>query len=141
MRKEGIRPGDLLIGRKPKLALLVKQTKGYYYFKIDGQIVRASKDRVWRHIDVGDFKVMSSGHRRKKKRKGRILDLHGTKHADVDEKVRQFLNFVELPCTVITGDSSQMKDLVKKVVEEYGWNQRDSYSNYGEVIIEEKCNG
>tara|TARA_Y100000592_G_scaffold101037_1_gene184832 strand:+ start:54928 stop:55344 length:417 start_codon:yes stop_codon:yes gene_type:complete len=138
MRKKGIRPGDMLVGRKPALALLVKQTKKYYYFNIDNQIVRASKDRVWRHIDVGDFEVMSSAGRRKNKRKGRTLDLHGTKHGDVDEKVRQFLNFVELPCTVITGDSSQMKDLVKKVVEEYGWHQRESYSNYGEVIIEEK---
>ena len=141
MRKKGIGPGDLLVGRKPKLALLVKQTRKYYYFNIDNQIVRASKDRVWRHIDLGDFKVMGNGRRRKNKRKGRILDLHGTKHDDVDERVRRFLNFVELPCTVITGESEKMKSLVRKVVEEYGWCQKDSCSNYGEVIIKEKLYG
>ncbi len=33
-----------------------------------------------------------------------ILDLHGTRHHEVDEKVRRFLNFAELPCQIITGN-------------------------------------
>lgn len=67
------------------------------------------------------------------------LDLHGIKHQEVDEIVRSFLNFIELPCQIITGNSPQMKEIVKKVVKEYEWfsYEKDSY-NYGTLIIVEK---
>tara|TARA_Y100001938_G_scaffold134276_1_gene194541 strand:+ start:714 stop:932 length:219 start_codon:yes stop_codon:yes gene_type:complete len=66
----------------------------------------------------------------------RKLDLHGVKHTDADEKVRYFLNFAELPCQIITGNSSEMKNIVKRIVKEYDWfcRERDSY-NYGTLII------
>ena len=52
------------------------------------------------------------------------------------EKVRVFLNFVDLPCQIITGNSPEMKSIVKKVVTEYEWfcYERDSY-NCGTLII------
>ena len=67
------------------------------------------------------------------------LDLHGVRHHQADEITRSFLNFIDLPCQIITGNSPRMKDIVKKVVEEYDWfcYERDSY-NYGTLIITEK---
>ena len=67
------------------------------------------------------------------------LDLHGTKHIVVDEKVRGFLNFVDLPCQIITGNSPNMKNVVRKIVKEYEWfcYEKDSY-NCGTLIIVEK---
>jgi DNA-nicking Smr family endonuclease len=67
------------------------------------------------------------------------LDLHGTKHHKVDEKVRSFLNFVELPCQIITGKSPEMQRIVKSIVEEYEWfyQVKDSY-NYGTLVITER---
>lgn len=66
------------------------------------------------------------------------LDLHGTRHVEADEKIRTFLNFVDLPCQIITGNSTSMKSIVKKIVKEYDWfcYERDSY-NYGTLIIVE----
>jgi hypothetical protein len=67
------------------------------------------------------------------------LDLHGTRHNKVEEKIRRFLNFAELPCQIITGDSAKMKEIVNLVVHEYGWKSRekDNY-NYGTLIIMER---
>lgn len=67
------------------------------------------------------------------------LDLHGTKHHQVDEIVRSFLNFIELPCQIITGNSENMKSIVRAVVQEYQWfcYEKDSY-NYGTLIVTEK---
>ena len=67
------------------------------------------------------------------------LDLHGTKHQNADEKIRRFLNFAELPCQIITGNSSSMKEIVKKIVSEYDWfcKERDAY-NYGTLVIMEE---
>ena len=67
------------------------------------------------------------------------LDLHGVKHSQVDEVTRSFLNFIELPCQIVTGNSTKMKDIVCAVVEEYEWfcYEKDSY-NYGTLIIVEK---
>ena len=67
------------------------------------------------------------------------LDLHGTRHIKAEEKIRSFLNFVELPCEIITGNSPQMKRIVRLVVQEYEWEcfEKDSY-NYGTLIIRER---
>ena len=64
------------------------------------------------------------------------LDLHGTRHQEADEKVRKFLNFVELPCYIITGNSHEMKNIVKSIVKEYEWycHEKDSY-NHGTLVI------
>ncbi len=67
------------------------------------------------------------------------LDLHGVRHHKVDEVTRAFLNFIDLPCQIITGNSEQMKQIVKNVVKEYDWfcYEKDSY-NYGTLVITEK---
>ena len=67
------------------------------------------------------------------------LDLHGTRHHQVDEITRSFLNFIDLPCQIITGNSEQMKTIVKNVVREYEWFccEKDSY-NQGTLIVTEE---
>ena len=67
------------------------------------------------------------------------LDLHGVRHHQADEITRSFLNFIDLPCQIITGNSEQMKQIVINVVREYEWfcRERDSY-NYGTLVITEK---
>ena len=67
------------------------------------------------------------------------LDLHGVRHHQADEIVRSFLNFIELPCQIVTGNSPRMRDIVKNIVQEYEWfcYEKDSY-NYGTLIITEK---
>lgn len=67
------------------------------------------------------------------------LDLHGIRHRDVEDRVRVFLNFVQLPCQIITGNSDAMKRITSRVVSEYGWysKERDSY-NTGTLIVSEK---
>lgn len=68
----------------------------------------------------------------------KTLDLHGVRHHQADEAVRKFLNYVDLPCEIIVGNSQKMKNIVKLVVDEYGWKfyEKDSY-NYGALIIVE----
>lgn len=64
------------------------------------------------------------------------LDLHRIKHQDVEERVARFLNWVELPCRIITGDSSKMKTIVKKMVDKYGYHcYHESALNYGSFIV------
>ena len=67
------------------------------------------------------------------------LDLHGTRHHEAEEVIRKFLNFVDLPCQIITGNSPEMKAIVKMVVQEYRWvsYEKDSY-NSGALIIHER---
>ena len=67
------------------------------------------------------------------------LDLHGVRHEKADNLIRVFLNFVHLPCEIITGNSPKMKKIVKKVVKEYDWDcyEKDCF-NYGTLIITER---
>ncbi len=67
------------------------------------------------------------------------LDLHGVRHSKAEDRLRVFLNFVELPCQIITGNSPKMKSIVKKIVKEYSWicYEKDCY-NYGTLIVNER---
>jgi len=67
-----------------------------------------------------------------------ILDLHGVRHSLADDLTRRFLNFTNLPCQIITGNSSEMRTIVCGIVNEYKWfyHEKDSY-NYGTLIITE----
>lgn len=68
----------------------------------------------------------------------KTLDLHGTRHKEADEIVRRFLNYAELPCEIITGNSPVMKKIVRNIIDEYEWfcYERDSY-NYGTLVVVE----
>lgn len=69
----------------------------------------------------------------------KTLDLHGLRHHSAEEATRRFLNFIELPCQIITGNSLEMKRIVKNIIKEYQWTcyEKDSY-NCGTLIIIEK---
>ena len=67
------------------------------------------------------------------------LDLHGIKHQKASDAVRSFLNFTELPCQIITGNSTEMKTIVMEIVKEYKWfcYEKNSYNHGTLVILEE----
>ena len=67
------------------------------------------------------------------------LDLHLTRHASADEKIRSFLNFAELPARIITGKSQQMRNITISILREYGYDYDfESAYNFGALIINEK---
>ena len=116
-------------------AVLLRETLKYWYYFYKNRESRISKTKLWKYIDTGRILVsMGSKKYRLKKRKQRTLDLHGIKHDSVDEVLRQFLNFVDLPCEVITGNSNRMRAIVQSVAEEYGWKVNHLT---GKIIIHE----
>lgn len=52
-----------------------------------------------------------------KTQKTSSLDLHDEKHADVDRLVENFIFLTPVPHDIITGNSSEMQDIVKDVLE------------------------
>ena len=47
------------------------------------------------------------------------LDLHGIKHEDVNRVVENFVLLNETPLTIITGNSTMMRELVVEVLEKH----------------------
>jgi hypothetical protein len=136
-----LRKGDLITTNQG-VGVITKTTKGYVYYFFRGHTCKSSKETLWEYHDLIDKKLdlkYGSMKRRKKKRTMRTLDLHGVKHEHVDEKVRKFLNFVELPCNIITGKSPEMKKIVEDIVIEYEWSfhEKDSW-NTGTLVVTEK---
>ena len=134
-----MRKGDLIISQT-RAGVVTKTTPRYVYYYLDGHIARTKKEDVWHHYDVTPEVTIKFGKtkNRRKQRKMRSLDLHGVRHDKVDEKVRKFLNFVELPCKIIVGNSDKMKLIVGDIVSEYGWDCRilNDY-NTGTFVVTE----
>ena len=134
-----IRKGDA-ITTAAGVGIITKKTKNYYYYFFNGHISRIKKSSLWRHLDQRtDVGLKYGGMKyRRKQKKDRTLHLHMGRHNKVEEKVRSFLNFVELPCTIITGKSEKMQHIVKQIVSEYGWYISPLSTEYdGSYIIME----
>ena len=133
-----LRPGDALVVPGHGIGVLTRQTKKYWYYYFQQVPCKVRKDKLWLNIDKGKIEVSygSTLKRRRKKRKERTLDLHGCAHGDVEEVTKKFLNFVELPCKIITGNSTKMKAKVRSIVYEYVWKcQEESDFNQGTLIV------
>ena len=58
------------------------------------------------------------------------LDLHGIKHIDSKQLILNFIekNIDDLPIEIITGNSLQMQNIVKKIIKSF--NLKYSYPNF-----------
>jgi len=63
------------------------------------------------------------------------LDLHGIKHEDVDRIVENFVMLSELPIRIITGNSSKMIELTKKVIERHQLKWEHHNPNFGAIVV------
>ncbi len=67
------------------------------------------------------------------------LDLHRSRHHEVDRLVENFVLLEELPVTIITGNSSIMQSLTLSVLERHGLHwQYESYYNLGAIVVTEE---
>ena len=68
----------------------------------------------------------------------KTMDLHRFRHTDVEDAVATFLNWTEMPCRIITGNSERMKKIVRKIVADYGYKcYPESAYNDGALIVVE----
>ena len=65
------------------------------------------------------------------------VDLHGVRHKDASDIIVRCCSEYETPFAVITGNSSQMKNIVSAVAKLFNLTTRDSIGNPGRVIVEE----
>ena len=65
------------------------------------------------------------------------LDLHGTKHFQIEKKLDSFFVNACPPLVIITGQSQRMKDLVSQIANRYGLKAKASLSNPGRLVIYE----
>lgn len=67
------------------------------------------------------------------------LDLHDTRHADVqsilDSFIHKHINLGTPEVTIITGKSDEMKKVVRDILEDYSMTAEDSWNNYGALTV------
>ena len=65
------------------------------------------------------------------------LDLHGLKHLEVEDEVEDFILTVNTPFKVITGNSEEMRRMVKNLLDHYEFVYHTPAHNAGEIIVTE----
>ena len=69
----------------------------------------------------------------------KTLDLHNTRHENVELKVVDFLNWQDPPVRIITGYSERMQFIVREFVDKYGYVcYHESALNPGALIVSEE---
>ncbi len=67
------------------------------------------------------------------------LDLHGIKHEHVSNEVDKFIweaMQLHLPqIEIVTGNSEQMKNIVRDCVQDYGFVCSEGFMNWGSIIV------
>lgn len=63
------------------------------------------------------------------------LDLHGIKHADVEELVEDFVLSTKPICFIVTGNSNTMKKKSIDVLQRHGFKWMIMSHNLGEIIV------
>lgn len=75
---------------------------------------------------------------RKKKRKERILDLHGLTHSEAESAILEFIAFNEAPFKVITGNSSKMKEISVNILDKNEFQYKyEHWFNLGCLVVME----
>lgn len=67
----------------------------------------------------------------------RELDLHGFKHAEVEDEVEDFILTTTPPFRIITGKSDEMRRMVTYLLTHYEFKFYSPAHNAGEIIITE----
>ena len=69
----------------------------------------------------------------------KVLDLHGRTHVEARQLVEEFIILNETPIKIVTGNSNQMKIIVKEIVEKHEmYYFPEHFSNFGAYIIQDK---
>ena len=71
-------------------------------------------------------------------KKKTTLDLHGVKHADVEDKLIDFLFWQKFDfkgVNIITGNSQKMQKIVMDFLDKYEFKYYISSYNLGEIIV------
>ena len=63
----------------------------------------------------------------------KVLDLHNTRHKEVDRLVENFVLLEKLPLRIITGNSEKMMELVTDVLERHDFKYESFVS--GQILI------
>jgi DNA-nicking Smr family endonuclease len=70
------------------------------------------------------------------------LDLHGTRHEEVARKLENFLyQHIQIGTSevdIVTGNSPEMKKIVREIAKEYNMAVTDAWGNFGTLIIKMK---
>ena len=67
----------------------------------------------------------------------KVVDLHGVRYGDVYSMLENLCIEGDYPFVVITGNSRIMKNVVEKVVVEFGLEACEKLGNQGRLIINE----
>tara|TARA_B100001564_G_scaffold255752_1_gene217692 strand:+ start:204 stop:641 length:438 start_codon:yes stop_codon:yes gene_type:complete len=115
-KRYNVKPGDMILTDIGS-GFLVRETRAYWFYLFKTRMNRIKKAHLWQMIDCGNINIKyaeGKKYRRIQKR-FRTLDLRNTPLSDIELRFDEFIDFVNLPCSVVFGRDSLSK--VKLVVE------------------------
>ncbi len=120
--KFSLKPGDAIVTAMG-VGILSKKTRTYWYYIFKNRVARIRKSQLWEMIDLGsvEIKYGSNNKYRRLKTSNRSLNLSGLTNKKSEDFLNNFLDFVELPCKIMLGQSEERLEFVQETLRDEGY--------------------
>lgn len=134
-----VKPGDVIVTEIGS-GFLTKETRAYWFYLFNNRINKIKKTHFWQMIDCGSLKIQYANNKkyRRLQKRFRTLDLRKIDIENIEEEFEEFIDFVNLPCSVAFGRGAiqKVRLIVNKIHElSLEFYEEKSYNtNLGPVI-------
>ena len=117
--KYTLKPGDAIV-TKMGVGVLTRKTRTFWYYLFKNKIARIHKKQLWDMVDVGTVEVKYGNNNkyRRLKKSDRSLNLVGIALGRVEEFLKKFLDFADLPCKIYIGPDERRLEFVQETLRE-----------------------
>jgi len=119
-KRYNVKPGDIIVTEVGS-GFLTKETRAYWFYLFNNRINKIKKTHFWQMIDCGNLQVQYADNKkyRRLQKRFRTLDLRGVDIEDIEGKFEEFINFVNLPCSIAFGKDAlhKVKVIIQKIDE------------------------
>ena len=125
-KRYNVKPGDIIVTDVGS-GFLTKETRAYWFYLFNNRINKIKKTHFWQMIDCGNLKIQYADNKkyRRLQKRFRTLDLRRVELENVEDQFQEFIDFVNLPCSVAFGRDALQK--VKLVVQKINELSLDFY--------------
>ncbi len=109
-KRYNVKPGDIVVTSMGS-GFLTRETRSYWFYLFNNRINKIKKSHFWQMVDCGLLELQYAENKkyRRMQKRYRTLDARNLDVNNIEKEFEDFINFVNLPCSVVFGPTGREK--------------------------------